>query len=171
MDERLRRAVMAAMMAAMACIATMIIKVPTPGTNGYVNVGDTVVLISAWLLSNPYGAVAAAIGPALADILSGYIVYAPGTAVIKALMALTAVWLYRSSVKRNIPKIAAYIISSIVAEAVMVAGYLLYESTLLGYGSGAVASVAANIVQGVICATCANILIHILVKIIRPENN
>lgn len=53
----------------------MIIKVPTFGMNGYVNIGDAAVLISAWLLGNPYGAFAAGIGSGLADLLSGYPAY------------------------------------------------------------------------------------------------
>ncbi|MBR6158762.1 MAG: ECF transporter S component, partial [Lachnospiraceae bacterium] len=41
MNERLRSIVTAAVFAAITTLATMIIKVPTFGTNGYVNIGDT----------------------------------------------------------------------------------------------------------------------------------
>ena len=47
----------------------MIIKVPTVGTNGYVNIGDTIVLLSAWMIGGVYGALAAGIGSAF-QILS-----------------------------------------------------------------------------------------------------
>ena len=80
-----RRLVTAAMMAAMTVIATMVITIPTAG-GGYVNIGDALVILSGWLLGGPYGALAAGIGSALADVLSGYAVYAPATFVIKALM-------------------------------------------------------------------------------------
>lgn len=48
------------------------------------------VLLCGWLLGPIYGTIAAGLGPALADIFSGYVVYAPATFVIKALMALVA---------------------------------------------------------------------------------
>ena len=169
MEKSTKAVVAASMMAAMTCIATMIIKVPTPGTNGYVNVGDCVVLLSAWLLGNPYGALAAGIGSALADILSGYAVYAPGTAVIKALMALTGALIISRASRTHTPGFLTYILSSIVAEAVMVFGYLMYESTLLGYGSAAIASVPANLIQGIVCAMLANALIHVLIRVIDTD--
>ena len=169
MNRALRQIVMASMMAAMTCIATMVIKVPTPGTNGYVNVGDCVVLLSAWLLGNPYGALAAGIGSALADILLGYAVYAPGTAIIKSVMAVLAIVIF-NALKERIPVITAYIAGSVTAEAVMVSGYLLYESTVLGYGSAAIASVPANLIQGAVCAALANALVHILVRVIDINN-
>lgn len=54
------------------------------------------VLLGAYLLGPAYGAVAGGAGPALADLLSGYAMYVPGTLVIKALMGLTAALLYRA---------------------------------------------------------------------------
>ena len=83
MDKKIKKMVLAALFAAITCVSTMVIKVPTIGTNGYVNIGDAAVLLSAWLLGNPYGALAAGIGSGLADILAGYIAYAPGTIIIK----------------------------------------------------------------------------------------
>ena len=87
MNKKLTTSVTAAMLAALTCIATMVIKVPTIGTNGYVNIGDSVVVLSMWILGNPYGALAAGIGSGLADLISGYGSYVPGTAVIKFAMA------------------------------------------------------------------------------------
>ena len=77
------------MLAALTCIATMVIKIPSP-LNGYLNLGDCVVLLAGWMLSPVYGFLAAGVGSALADLFSGYVVYAPATFVIKGLMALVA---------------------------------------------------------------------------------
>ena len=44
--QRTRMVVMAAAFAALACVATMVVKVPSP-TGGYMNLGDTVVLLGA----------------------------------------------------------------------------------------------------------------------------
>ena len=74
-------------MASMVCVATMIIKIPSP-MKGYLNIGDCIVLLCGWLLAPGYGFVAAGLGSALADMLSGYVVYAPATFLIKGSMAL-----------------------------------------------------------------------------------
>ena len=81
--------VMAAAFAALACVATMVVKVPSP-TGGYMNLGDTVVLLGGYLLGPAWGALAGSIGPALADVLLGSPIYAPATLVIKAGMAALA---------------------------------------------------------------------------------
>lgn len=86
---------MTALFAALCCIATMVIQIPTP-TNGFINLGDCIVLISGYLLGPVYGALAAGIGSMLADILSGYAYYAPATFIIKAVMAVCAYYLYKA---------------------------------------------------------------------------
>lgn len=92
--RQVRALVLTALLAAMACAATMAIRVPTP-TGGYVNLGDAVVLLGAYLLGPGWGAAAAGIGSALADLLGGYPMYVPATLVIKAVMAALAAGLYR----------------------------------------------------------------------------
>ncbi|MCR5673834.1 MAG: ECF transporter S component [Lachnospiraceae bacterium] len=164
-NRKLQLGITASMLAAMTTIATMIIKVPTLGTNGYVNIGDSIVLISAWLLYNPYGALAAGIGSALADLLSGYPAYIPGTAVIKFAMAFVAAIVFKALSGRKIAKPVAYVISSIVAELIMIFGYFLYESTILGYGLAAAASIGSNAIQGITCIVLGNALIYVLTKI------
>lgn len=165
MNKKLSLAVTASMLAAMTTIATMIIKVPTLGTNGYVNIGDSIVLLSAWLIGNPYGALAAGIGSALADLLSGYPAYIPGTAIIKFAMAFVAALIFGAVTKKNAPKPVAYVISSIVAEIIMILGYFVYEAYILGYGLAAAASIGSNAVQGITCIILGNALIFVLTKI------
>lgn len=165
MNKKLTITVTASMMAALTCIATMIIKVPTIGTNGYVNIGDTIVLLSSWLLGNPYGALAAGIGSGLADLLAGYGSYVPGTVIIKFAMAFVGFIVFKAIRNTGIPRAFAFIASSIVAELIMVFGYFLYESTLLGYGVGAASSIPSNLVQGITCLILGNLLINALSKI------
>ena len=88
-NNKTRKIVLAAMFAALCCVATMIIKIPSP-LKGYLNLGDCIVLLSGFMLSPVYGFLAAGFGSALADIFSGYIVYAPATFIIKGVMALVA---------------------------------------------------------------------------------
>ena len=162
MDRKLRSLVMASVFAALTCVATMIIKIPTIGTNGYVNIGDSIVLLSAWLLGGPYGALAAGIGSALADLLSGYPAYVPGTAVIKFFMALAASSIFRVLKERGLPRFLGYVISSVAAETIMVAGYFVYEAAILRYGLAASASIIGNVTQAVSCIVLGLVLIGIL---------
>ena len=42
-DSKLKLVTLSALFAALCCVATMIIRIPTIGTNGYVNIGDAIV--------------------------------------------------------------------------------------------------------------------------------
>ena len=94
-QTQVRQLVTAGVLAALGCAATMALQVPSP-TGGYVNLGDAVVLLGAYLLGPAYGAAAGGLGPAMADLLSGYAVYVPATLLIKGVMALLAAGLYRT---------------------------------------------------------------------------
>ena len=87
MKTRTQKIVMASLLASLVCVATMVIKVPMP--YGYANLGDSIVLLAGWVLSPLYGFLASAIGSVLADILSGFALYAPATFIIKGLMAVS----------------------------------------------------------------------------------
>ena len=158
MQSKTKKIVLAALLASLTCVTTMLLKVPSP-FKGYVNLGDCVVLRAGWLLSPLYGFLAAGIGSALADIFSGYILYAPATFVIKGLMALIAFLLTKKS--RKLP---SFIISGFTAEAVMVGGYLLFESILYGFLTSIV-NVSFNAVQGVMGLILGILLVRILDKI------
>ncbi|MBQ1978079.1 MAG: ECF transporter S component [Ruminococcus sp.] len=153
-SQKLINIVTASLLAALCCVATFIkLPVVTP-TGGYVNLGDTVIVMTAFMLSPVYAALAAGIGSMLADILMGYAQYAPGTFAIKALMALLAgLFLFavkKTAEKNKILTFIFIILSAVCAEIIMVGGYFLYEAYLLGYGAaGAFGSVLPNVFQGI----------------------
>lgn len=149
------------MLAALICVATMVIKIPSP-PNGYINLGDCIVLLSGWLLSPVYGFFAAGLGSALADLFSGYAAYAPATFLIKGLMALIAcggVKLFQKRVDKQFSRI----ISGVTAELFMIAGYWLFEGFLYGFISSAV-NIPANGLQGLAGLILGILLIHIFEK-------
>lgn len=164
-NKKLLTLVYTAMLAALCCVATMVIRIPTIGTNGYINLGDTVVLLSSWLLGNPFGAIAAGIGSGMADLLAGYGSYVPGTAIIKFIMGFVCALIYSGFGRTKLNKNISYVVGTIAAEAIMILGYFLYESTFLGYGIGAAASIGSNAIQGISCGVLAIILINVLTKI------
>ena len=146
MNTKTKKIVMAALMAALACVATMIIKIPSP-LKGYLNLGDCIVLTAGWLLSPTYGFLAAGLGSALADVFSGYVTYAPATFIIKGLMALIAFYGFKL-LNKKIGNLPSRIISGIVAEIVMILGYFVFEGFLYGFIPSAV-NIPANGVQGI----------------------
>ena len=156
------------MLAALTCIATMIIKIPSP-LKGYLNLGDCVVLLSGWLLSPLYGFLAAGLGSGLADLISGYGVYVPATFIIKGVMAIAAYFGFRF-LQNKVTNISARIVSGIVAELIMVFGYYVFEGFLYGFGASLV-NIPANAVQGVAGLIIGTILIKIFEKskIVKTE--
>lgn len=154
-----KKTVLAALLAALTCVATMILRVPSP-LGGYLNLGDGVVLLCGWLLSPTYGFLAAAIGSGLADVLSGFALYAPATFIIKGLMALIA---YRTA--GNAPKrpLLSRTLGGVLAECVMVGGYLLFESFLYGFVPSLV-NVAPNAIQGLAGLIIGSVLVQVVKK-------
>ena len=149
--SRIRLLVMTGLFAALGCVATMVLQVPSP-TGGYMNLGDTVVILGAYLLGPVWGAVAGGVGPALADLLSGYPMYVPATLVIKAVMGVVAAVLYRALGKKGwgVP------VCAVAAEIPMVVGYWLFDGFLAGSLAGSAAGIPSNLVQaafGIVVST------------------
>ena len=166
-NNTLVKMVLCALFASLCCVATMIIQIPTP-TGGFLNLGDAVVILSAFMLGPVYGAIASGLGSALADIFAGYAQYAPATFVIKALMALCVCLVLRLA-KNIIEKkpglsILFTAMGGVFAEIIMIAGYLLFEAVILGYGAGAFASVPANSMQGVAGIVAGTLVTEIMRK-------
>lgn len=135
--------VLSALFAALICIATMIIKIPTP-LKGYLNLGDGAVLLSAWILPPGFAFLAAGVGSALADIFSGYIVYAPITFLVKGAMTIAAYLIFKCFKKGNL---FARIVSATAAEVIMVLGYFVFEGFMYGF-IPSLANIPANAIQG-----------------------
>ena len=144
-DNTTKKIVFAALLAALACVATMIIKIPTP-LGGYIHAGDAVVVLAGFLLGPVWGALAAGLGSALGDVISGYVLYAPGTFVIKAVVALLAGWIIGTKLIKN--EFAKALVAGIIGGIVMVGGYMLYEAVFMGFGVGAAANIPMNCIQG-----------------------
>lgn len=140
------KAVYAALFMAFVFVGTQFLQVPLPF--GYFNLGDCFILLSAVIIGGAYAVVASALGAALADVLSGYVVYAPATAIIKSLMVLAMLAVLQLC--RNRSKKTQNILScvgAVVAELIMICGYFIYDTLVYGL-AGAAASLLGNILQG-----------------------
>lgn len=161
MNDKLKKMILAALFAAMCCVATIVVQIPSP-TNGYLHLGDCVVLLSGVLLGPIYGAAAAAIGSTMADVITGYAHYALATFIIKAIMAV-AVWaIYSALGKGKLNSAVRLLVGGVVSEIIMTVGYFGYDCLLRGQGLAAAASIPSYVMQGVIGIVAAVIIVKAL---------
>lgn len=157
-SQRTGKIVMTALFAALCCVATMVIRIPSP-TGGYINPGDAIVLLGALILGPMYGAVAGGLGSAMADALAGYMAYVPATLIIKAAMGLCAGFIFKKLHTRF-----SIILAGVAAEVIMIAGYFVFTAVVLGLGWGALPEIAGNCVQGLFGIIASSLLYKALAK-------
>ncbi len=72
-DKRIRKLAFGGVFTALIAVATMFLKLPVPITSGYVHLGDGMIFAASAYLG-PWGAVAGALGSALADLLGAMLI-------------------------------------------------------------------------------------------------
>lgn len=161
MNKKTKKLVISALFAALSLVATLFLAFPLP--TGYANMGDCFAFLAGFVLGGAWGAAAAGIGIALADLLGGYGIYAIATFIIKAFIALCGAMAAKFAKES---KLSLLIITalSFLGEAVMVLGYFFFESFFLGMGTAAVASVAGNLTQAVVGVVASTILATVFTK-------
>ncbi|AWI04671.1 ECF transporter S component [Clostridium drakei] len=121
-----------ALMIAIICVSTMVIKVPTLFGVGYDHLGDSMVFLGEFLFEKKKGVITAAVGMSLADFLLGYAYYVPFTFVIKAIMAYIAASIaYRGNYRGK--NMLNNLFGFIVGGAWMVFGYFLTKIVIVQY--------------------------------------
>ena len=163
-NSNLKKIVMTALFAALACAATMSIRIPTPGTGGYIHPGDAIVILSGIILGPVWGLAAAGIGSAMADLLGGYFIYVPITFAVKGIIAFIAGILYQKLGKTSKSRCTAVILGGTTDILFVTGGYFLCEIPLYGVSSAA-ASIPANLIQGVSGLLISFILYPILLAV------
>lgn len=142
-----KKLVLAAVFAALCCVATMSIRIPTPGTGGYIHPGDAVVVLCGIFLDPVTALLAAGIGSAMADLLGGYFIYVPITFAIKGLVAFFGSLLYRKFTAGGHSPYVAVAGCGLIDVVLVAGGYCFCESFIYGLAA-ALASVPSNLVQG-----------------------
>lgn len=160
MDQNVKKLVYLSLLTALCTVATMAIPIPTP-SGGYLNAGDIVVVLTALLTGPVYGAVVGGFGSALADLFTGYTIYAPCSFLAKAAAALVTGLIFRASARRNA---FAAIFASVCGEILMLICYFAYEAFILGFGQGAVAEIPGNALQGIAGVSGGVLLYHALMR-------
>lgn len=163
-NYKTKRIVMTALMAAMTCISTMVIQIPSP-TGGYIHLGDGLVLLSGIILGPIYGALAAGIGSMLADLLSGYPQYAIATLVIKGVAAIVGGTIYSLLSSKISARVFAVIAAGIGGGVVVTLGYFTFDALFISNNIIVAATgIPANIVQNIFGIIVSSLLMPFLVK-------
>ncbi|MBE6827676.1 MAG: TIGR04002 family protein [Ruminococcaceae bacterium] len=150
-DKKIYTLSMAAVFAALTAVLTAFLKVGTGINEGYIHFGDSIIYLASSVLPLPFAMASAAVGGAAADILAGAAVWAPFTAVIKALNALVFRLLINKSRKANGIKIfsARSVVASLISGIVTVAGYFGASSVLYSTEAAAV-SIPFDLIQAAV---------------------
>ena len=144
----IRQLVRLSLLTALVAAVTLTVRIPMPATEGYINVGDAIIIAAALLAGGRVGALAGGIGSALADVYGGYAHWAPFTLVIKGLEGFMIGWCARRlgvELRRGPGWVLAGGIA-LVGVAWMVVGYFLVEWYLYSLGP-ALGSLPGNAVQ------------------------
>ena len=156
-----KKLVLTALFMTLTMVATMFIRIPLP--LGYVNLGDAFVFLSVFILGPIYGTIAAGVGSALADLF-GYIIYTPGTLIIKTVVAFIAYLLYKILLKTTKKAFFAELVAGLVGSVVMAFGYFLYEILFFATASVAIVNVPWNLLQGGVGVAISTVVMRILSK-------
>lgn len=147
-----------AVFTAIILIAITVIKFSTGLGEGYIHFGDCFIYLSACVLPFPYCLIAGALGGALADVLSGFAIWAIPTTIIKALNALPFAILHKK-LKTNKVFCKHTVFMVIISSVVTILGYFIAECILYSTAS-AVLSLVGNTIQ----AAASGVIFIIIAK-------
>ena len=141
-NERIQKLCLAGLLSAAVFVLTAYLHIPSH--TGYTHIGDAVIFLAATILPLPYAVSVAVIGASLADLLTGYAVWAPASVIIKALIVLPF-----SHGKGRIITVRN-LLSLVPAVALTVGGYYLYETLLTQNAVAALLGIPGYITQFVL---------------------
>ena len=141
-DQKIRLMCIAGIFTAIVFVFTAYLHIPSH--TGYTHVGDGFIYLAACMLPLPYAMFVGAGGALLADCLTGYAIWAPGSIIIKT---VTVLFFSRKSVRivsiRNL-------LALIPAWAVCIGGYYLYEALITGNFVAPLSGIPGYITQSVL---------------------
>lgn len=150
-----------ALLIAMVFVSTMFIQIRLPFSvnGGLIHFGTVALVIAAIVFGKKRGAIAGAFGMALFDVLSGWVIWAPGTFIIRGVMG----YMIGLIAERGNGKSWGWNLTAVLAGgAWMIAGYYLYEVLLYGNWVTPMSSVPGNISQILLAIVIGLPLVQIL---------
>lgn len=128
--------------AAIIFALTFFVKVPV--ASGYVHFGDALIYLCAAFIGGPWAMIAGTIGGLLADVIGGYVMYAPATAIIKALITVPFICVYKNKEKLLFP---LSVLMTVLSGVITVGGYFIAD--LIIDKTYAFVDIPGNVIQAV----------------------
>jgi uncharacterized membrane protein len=150
--DKTREVVLCGLLTAMVFVSTRFINVRLPLSinGGLIHMGNTMLFMIAIVFGKRRGAIAGALGMGLFDILSGWFLWAPFTAVIRGAMGYIV---GRAAEGKSGKQQLFYTLGGIILSSiVMIGGYYITEGLLYGNWVAPMTSVPGNIIQLVLGA-------------------
>lgn len=144
-NKKIKYIAVSALFAALIFGASML-RFPAVSSQGYIHAGDGIMYLAASLLPFPYAAMAAAIGGVLSDVLTGYFIWVPFTAVIKVLNVIPFT-LIKKHRKSNKAINAYHIFACLVSGIITCIMYFFASRIIYGSWEIAVADLWGNVIQ------------------------
>lgn len=140
--DRLRLLCLSGIFAALVFVCTAWLHIPSH--TGYTHIGDAFIYLAGSLLPLPYAMAVGAVGGVLADCLTGYGLWAPGTLVVKVVTALCF--------SRRGPRVLSVrnLLGLIPAWLACIGGYYLYEALITGNFTAPLAGIPGYVTQSVL---------------------
>ncbi len=142
MSTQTKKTTYTGLMIALIFAMTTLIKIPIP--NGYIHLGDGVVLLAAYILGPWGGLIAAGIGSASADYFSGFGAYVFPTFIAKGLMAFGFGYFIN-----RFPKINKLVFLFLAVFAMTII-YYFSEIIMYGHIVGPLINIPFNCLQGLV---------------------
>ncbi|MGI6737619.1 MAG: ECF transporter S component [Anaerovoracaceae bacterium] len=130
---------------ALVFLGTFLLKIPLP--LGYTHLGDCMIVLAVLMMGGRRGALAGGIGAALADLVSGYAIWAVPSLVCKTAMALI-MGLMLEKHAFGLQGRPSWIVSGICGGLVQCAGYLVFWRLLFGRAAMIAAIVPLGVQTG-----------------------
>lgn len=131
---------------ALVTVATMLITIPVPATEGFIHAGDGVIFFVAVFFGKRKGALAAGLGSALADLLLGYSLWIIPTLIVKSIMGYLVGYIAEKGTQQHVGFFDMFAVSA--GALWMASGYLVAGSFIKGSLSVALVGLPWDLVQG-----------------------
>ena len=141
-DKKIRLMCITGIFTAIVFVFTAYLHIPSH--TGYTHVGDGFIYLAACMLPLPYAMFVGAGGALLADCLTGFAIWAPGSVIIK-----TVAVLFFSRKSERIINLRN-LLALLPAWVVCIGGYYLYEALITGNYIVPLAGIPGYITQSVL---------------------
>ena len=122
---KITRIIRVALYVALVFVATIVLQIYTPATRGYFNLGEAAIYTIAVLSSPIEAGIAAGLGASIADLVTGYGYFAPGTLVIKFTEGFLVSYVYHviARYSRKVSYMISLIVSLVTGGIIASVGY------------------------------------------------